>query len=388
MTTDLSREVYLARSSRYANPRRGGDCLPWVYGDLTQGGQGGVWTCPCIDTENHVYCAAGHEILSLANGNSITVYDKDMQEIDGGGYTFDEASAYESQGVIATLTFSEDVSAVEPISLRGKGKNDGASLIDNPMDIVEDILNRAGLNSLEWDETSKTRATNYLAGLPLTAAGVIDRDFRPDCLTSEILSGMVSWWRGGEGTLLFHPHLAPGVLCNSDVAAHFKTSDFDPGQVTLDFNAGDICTRAAVNYAYNWAKGDFEEFEDGQAEAAADYEARYRAVMARSFDLPWIRTEIQVRLIQALIVGFYKSAPAILNASLKGLRAALLERGDIIGVSLRWFYDDNLDPLVNQMFRLISVTPDFDRNEVSIEALNTGACLVDENGTRDTNEYA
>jgi len=387
MITDLSQTVYLNRASRYANPGRDSDRLPWVYGDLTQGGEGGVWECPCIDTENHVYCVAGHEILSLANGNSVAVYGQDGEEVDGGDYTFDEANDYQSQGTIATLTFAADASDLEPISIRCKGKNEGASLIDNPMDIVEDILNESGLNSLEWDETSKTRTRNYLAGLPMTAAGVIASDFRPDSLVSEIFSSLVSWWRGGEGTLIFQPHIAPSSLQNSDVVAHFKTSDLDPSNTSLDFDDDAVCTRAVVDYAYNWAKGDFEGFEDGAAEAATDYETRYRSIRSVGFEFPWIRTEAEVQLIQALIVAFYKSAPAVLKARLRGPRAASLERGDIIGVSLQWFYDQNLDPLRNQMFRLISVAPDFDGNEVLIEALNTGVFITGDSGNRDTTEY-
>ena len=107
----------LARSGRYTQPRRENEALPLVYGDCTLGGSGGVWSCPCIDTASYVYAVAGHPLLSLADGNSVTVYDRNDEVL--GGWTFNEDHDYESQGAIATLTFSSSQQANEPTHAAG-----------------------------------------------------------------------------------------------------------------------------------------------------------------------------------------------------------------------------------------------------------------------------
>ncbi|MBI4800147.1 MAG: hypothetical protein HY794_15755 [Desulfarculus sp.] len=98
------KDIYqLPKASRYANPRNGADPLRLVWGDMTTGGVGGLWQMPCIDTVNRVYALAGHAVLSLAGGNSITVYNKDGQALSG--YTFNESNDYESLGAVATVSF-------------------------------------------------------------------------------------------------------------------------------------------------------------------------------------------------------------------------------------------------------------------------------------------
>ncbi|HPZ00287.1 MAG TPA: hypothetical protein PLS28_02330 [Clostridiales bacterium] len=115
----LNDTYYLSRSGRYNNPLNTNDRLPIVYGDLTDGTSGN-WILPCIDTVNHVYCYADHEVLSVADGNSVSIY-KDGVLVDPGDYVFDESDNYEFEGTIAKITFSTDQGNAV-ISARGKGK--------------------------------------------------------------------------------------------------------------------------------------------------------------------------------------------------------------------------------------------------------------------------
>ena len=101
--SDLQELLILPRSGRYSNPRRGGEILPLVYGDCTIGGDGGVWTCPCVDKSGHVYAVAAHPVLSAAQGNTIRVFDSDNREISPAQYVFNPDHDFQSMGGIATL---------------------------------------------------------------------------------------------------------------------------------------------------------------------------------------------------------------------------------------------------------------------------------------------
>ncbi len=382
MSTDLQETYLLARSGRYANPRRTGDVLPIVYGDLTTGGDttSGVWTCPCIDTVNFKYAVASHPVLSLAQGNSVTVFDRDKAVISPTQYTFSESENVEGQGEIATLTFTSDRKASEPITIRSKGKDDGAGkLLTNPIDIACDFLETfVGVDGSEIDTTWKTRTANHLAefGGGVAAAGVIDRDVRPDRFLSELLRLLASWWRSGGGAIIFKPHIGPGRVRESDVAARLTAKHFDEQTLRACLDEGSICTRAPIEYSYNNAEREYEDQDDGSTTAALDQEARYGRQYSRSFRLPWIRSATTVRSIQETVVDFYGRPPLMISGDLTGYEHLYLEPGDVISISLDALYDENLLPLRNQLCRLVTVRPDLDRGRVFIEALDLDVYLT------------
>lgn len=101
----LSEDYRLRRAGDYANPRRAAETICVVHGDMTANAGGrGQWVAPCIDTSARVYALAGTAIATVAQGQSLTLYNRDGEEL-GSGYTFSAANDYESQGEIATAAF-------------------------------------------------------------------------------------------------------------------------------------------------------------------------------------------------------------------------------------------------------------------------------------------
>ena len=97
--------VALPRAGRYSDPGDPGDILPIVYGNLTDGDKG-IWKAPKIDTAGSgTYCLAGHAVLSVADGNSVALYDDDGL-IAAGEYTFNASDDFQSKGAVATAVFS------------------------------------------------------------------------------------------------------------------------------------------------------------------------------------------------------------------------------------------------------------------------------------------
>lgn len=378
MATDLQELLVLKKSGDYANCRRTGDVLPIVYGDLTEGGDtdAGVWRAPCIDTSAYVYAVAGHGLLSAADGNQVRVFADNGAELTS-GWTFDEANDYEGQGDIAILTFTSDQRSNEPLTVRCQGKDDGAgSLLTNPIDIVVDFLTSfAEVAAAEIDTTWRTRTRDYFLGQDIEIAGVINSDVRPDKVVGEMLRLLGSWWRAGNGRLVFKPHLGPVSLSESDVVARLGPAQMESGGLTISFDENDICTRAAMDYAYNFNDREYEDNDDGSASAAVYQEARYGREYSRQWQLPWIRSSSTVGKLQELVVDYYGRPPLQLAATLGGYEYLYLEPGDVVALSIDWFYDQDLLPLRNQLFRLSAVNSNLDRGQVALTALDLGAYL-------------
>jgi len=199
----LTDTLYLARAGRYSSPKNTNDRLPIVYGDLTDGNEG-IWPLPCIDTTNFVYCYAAHAVLSVANGNSISIY-ADGVLVDPANYTFNQSNNYESQGIIATVTFTSDQES-KTISARGKGKDSGGILLDNIIDILEDFLRiECGFDLSIFEATAKSTARAKCEGQIYKAAGVINGDIE---VWQQIIQMMGSFlgsaWLNGQGQLVLH----------------------------------------------------------------------------------------------------------------------------------------------------------------------------------------
>ena len=169
---DAASKVPLATTSRYGSPgvNQQNVILPLPYGNLIENSDEAVWVCPQIGTLT--YCVAGWPIQSVAQGNTITVYVDGV--LTAAGWTFDESDNFESQGNIATLTFSVDPGGI--VSVRCNGKYT-TKLLTNPVDIIEDwIAYAAGiLGALSWETepTSFTKGKLYCDDQSFVAAGVI-----------------------------------------------------------------------------------------------------------------------------------------------------------------------------------------------------------------------
>jgi hypothetical protein len=125
---DLTENISMRTAGDYANSRQESAYLPLVYGDLTKGGEGGIWQAVCVDTESRIYALAGHPLVSIANGQEVKLFNKDSEEM-GPGWTFDDAHNLESHGEIATVSFPEITGATD-ISVNADDKSYDSSSTD------------------------------------------------------------------------------------------------------------------------------------------------------------------------------------------------------------------------------------------------------------------
>ena len=378
MSVDVQQWLVPPRAGRYNRPRRASQVLPLVYGDLT-GADKGVWVCPAIDVDNYVYCLAAHEVLNQSDGNVISLYDGNGVLINPAEYTINESVDYGGVGrAAAVIVFNVDKSASEPITASAKGRALNGELIDNPVDIVVDLLTDwAGLDPEEIDSTWRTRTADYLLDHGVAAAGVIDRDVRLDQLLSRILSLMASWWRSGDGTLIIKPQSGTGAVVESDVVIHLPPARLTDEAIALEYDEGQICTRAAVDYAYDYVEGDYYGYDDGSDRADLAAESGYGRIYLQRFELPWVWDSTVVGRLQDMVTASYARPPAWLSAKLGNGNFRHLEQGDVVSISLDWVYDSDLNPLRNQLFRLVTVSVGLESGAATeIEALDLGLCLT------------
>ena len=362
---DLKAEFSARRAWDYSSPRQGGDVLPVVYGDLTDG-TGGQWTLPCIDTGARVYAFAGHEVIS----HTPTIYDKDQNVISASNYTFFSSDDFQGKGAIATVTFSADVSAHEPLGAQGRGRKDeSAQLIENPIGIIEDFLQgMAGWQASDIDSTRMAMARSTAEGRGYKAAGVIDRVRTVGDVLSEIMGSCLgSWWLGADGKLKLL--LAGDTYCEADVAGRFYESRLSSVKVTAQRR--NIVNQAELRHRRRATDDKYQAGLSGSDVADATSQSIY-GQRSHTLETPWIRDDDVAAAVGRLLISQHKEARRIVEFEDSSPANVFLEKGDLGLLSLQWLFDSSGRPLVNQIVRIIEVNPNLSRQSTGIKALDTG----------------
>lgn len=367
----LTDTFYLKRAGRYAKPLNTNDRLPIVYGDLTDGTLG-LWGCPCIDTDNYVYCFAGHEVLSVANGNSITVYENDV-EVDPADYLFDEAIDYEGEGIIATITFTSS-KAGSVISVRGKGKptmSGGATLMDNIVDIVDDFLTvENDFAPSIYEATAKARAAQVFEAQSYTAAGAIIEDVEIwETITEMMASFLGGAYLDGDGELVLEidDNHTPYQYGQAGIIPRGEAEMLSAVQ-----RLGNIINRCPCNYRYSWLSGGFKAHTDDSAHASAISQGIYGArEPGTPYQFYWCRDKTAVQTIQDIIVSKLKVPIYEIEIEDQTLRRVGCDVGDAIIFSADTLCDTTEHPLLNQQWKVVSAARDFNARKITFRALQT-----------------
>ena len=371
--TLLSDTKYLKRAGRYSDPLNSNDRLPVVYGDLTDGSLGN-WVLPCIDNDgggmNPVYCFAGHEVLSAANGNSITIYENDL-ELNPALYTFDELNDYEALGDIAIITFTSPKTG-SIITARGKGKptaTGGATLMENIIDIVNDFLTvENDFTSALYDATYKVLASQIFTAQAYKAAGVIKEDgVIWDIITEMMASFLGSAYRNGNDELVLE-------IDDGTISAYGATiiRKSDASLVDAKLRLANIINQCPANYAYDYVKGEFKSETNDSAHADAISQSIYGVREPNTpYQFYWCRDLTSVQKIQDIIVAKLKDPAYEIEIECPTLKQLHLDRGDVFIHSVDSLYEWSGLQLLNHYWRTISVKPDFQKAKINFRALQT-----------------
>lgn len=372
MMLDLKANIPLMRAWQYARPRRQAEVLPLVYGDMTQGADQGQWAAVCLDSDAYVYALAGHQLLATAQGNTVTLFDKDGEVIDPADYTLNLAHDLEGQGTIATATFSADAQGSEPISVRAQGKPDAAGdLIENPFAVAADLLTGVcGADSAELDPTGLSSAWAWAEQMGYRAAGVISSADTIAARLTELTGCFLgSWWRAGDGRLKLSSDLGAGALGEAELSAGFSEPDLKGVAVTARLD--NLVNRAEAFYCLCPLSGEYGHGDDGAAGRDLKSAGLYGEI-TRQLYLPWVRSAEVALAIAGRLVAMLGSARRVISFTDTTLTNIHLERGDAALLSLSWLADQSGLPLVNQIVRVLSVEPHLDQGTIDFTCLDTG----------------
>ncbi len=372
----LQDTFYLPRAGRYANPLNTNDRLPLVYGDLTDGANGN-WKLPCIDTLGFVYCFAAHEVLSAANGNSITIYEEGM-ELNPALYTFDESNDFESEGIIATITFaSPKDNAV--ITARGKGKptaTGGATLMENIVDIVADFLTVENNFTADlFEATYKAIARETFVAQSYKAAGVIDSDIAFwDALRQMMGSFLGSAYLNGLGELVLE--IDKGTLPAESFSGIVRTSDASFIRATQKFNS--LINQCPALYGKDYTRGEEWKYStDDSAHANAISQSVYGIRKPASpYKFQWCRDLTSVQAIQDIIVAKFKDPLWEVEFDDITLKRLESDVGRFIAYSAKNIFDTDGVALLNHLWRVLSFRPDFAQSKIRFKVLQTNYYLT------------
>jgi len=385
-TVLLNEPHILSRAGQYANPGNEAAALPIVYGDLTEGAVGN-WELPQVDNTAGamIFAFAGHIVLSVANGNSVTLYDGNGAAISGSNYTFDEDNDLESKGSIATCAFGSS-DPVLPVTARGKGKADGATLLENPITIIEDfILNIASLGTVAGDvfnTASLESAREIAANGSYKAAGIISENTSPGSLIQQILKNFlgVQFLRTDRKIYLL---LEQEVIDASSLPFAGAPQGFIVARQRGDAYIGprrreEIINKPAAFYRFNYPTYAFRGFDDGTTKQNGK-SVEVHGALGRTdgpFEMNWIRDRTTLRTVQGIITSLFKSSPRLFEVIQKAETSLEVERGDYVSLSLDFAYDTNSrDLMTNQICQVKARTYEYANGTVTWQLRDTGIFL-------------
>lgn len=387
---------YLDRASKYANPLNSAAVLPVVYGNVSAGVTG-QWELPCIDTVNFVYCFANHAVLAQA-----PVIYADGVVVDVADYTFSESDDYESQGNIATVTFTAD-QGTAVISARGYGKASGDAVVESPIDVIDDILTvENSFDSGDYNATAKAMAAAKCTGNLYKAAGVINADVVLWDLLQEIAGCfLISIYYDADNSL----YMDVDDNSKTYIGAPFISGSriiFKKAKQSLE----NLINQCPAVYRYNYLSGVYGISDDGTDTLDARSQSIYGVRKPESsYQFPWCRDSATVSKVQGLIVQKLKDPLWLIDANSDFIGRYDIDVGDIVCVTIKDLYDQLGSELINQFMRVVSVSPQLMEHTVDLTLQDTGKFLtgvgayadgtytadgsiVAGNGTRDTTDYA
>jgi len=369
--SDLDVKFELRKAEIYTNPAITSAVLPIVYGDLTAGSRG-IWEVPCIDTVNHVYAFADHEVMSVANGNSITVYVDGVQTASG--WTFSHNNAYESQGTISIITFTSD-QGNSKITVKGKGKDDGGGVItDNIIDIIYDFLtveNSFTLNN--FDATKKATSHNVFSDKSYEAAGVIDQDEK----IWDIVQKMIGSFLGYiyiDGNNKISMSIFDGIDPSQSAAPAIPEHEIEIK--TALQRQENLINQCPAYYSYNYSEQQFDDYSSGESGADTASQNIYGAQLpGDDFELFWCRDSTSIGVIQDLVTdkyGFPLWEVEFIDQTLKRL---FVDIGDFLAITTREIYDIEGDSWDQRLVEITSINPNFKKSTVTFKTVDTGVTL-------------
>lgn len=377
ITSSLYETYELPKSGQYSDPSSQNNPLPIVIGDMTENdGNVGLWKCPLIDVGNNVAAVACHPVLTVGNGNVVTVYDEGSL-VDPGGYTFTDSGDYEGQGNIAYITFDEAVGDDITCSCKGAIDSNG-DLITNPIEAIEYIKDLAGDTTL-FEDTSKTLSVNHANLESYVCAGVIISDNSLAYHITNILTSFLGSWYINHADLLV-------ITLDTDNLIKFNIAGVLAERYYVHSPVGhrtrnNLCNQVIANYAYSAEKVDrryksdvrayYLYTDEGSDSLDSQSQTRY-GIRKKTLNFDFCRNTANINTMQSYLVNQYKNPIWPISCQEFDFSNIHVEIGDYPLYSWEERVDENEFALKNQIARVLNTNWDLDNLTCTFQLYDTG----------------
>lgn len=303
-----------ATTDLYTNSSQQNVFLPLPYGDMTENSDAGAWVVPCINTITYTYCVAGWPVVSIANGNSVSVYVDGVLQTSG--YTFYENNNYLGLGGIAIIVFDSD-KGNSTVTVKCKGRDDNGdgtgTLLTNPIDIVEDLIvyaaNTFGVAPWAVDELSFALAKEEATQRSYLCAGVIASTNSLSYWIKSILACFLMTHEfDNEGKLAIR-----FLTYNNTEDIKETIEEYEAIKLSASQDAQTLCNRLIINYASSYAEIDkryktggeisyYRTFDSSDTESTRKY-----GEYLQELDYNWTRNTSTVQTVTLIILTRYAS---------------------------------------------------------------------------------
>ncbi len=359
------------KTARYTLPENNNAAIPLVLGDLTESSDAGVVVCPCINTASDVYALACHPILSVANGNTVTLYDSDGL-ISSSEYSVITSGDYESQGNIAYVTFSTPPNGAVSGKFKGAVNTSGA-LVTNPIECIELLLDLMD-DPTTFEPTSFVAAREVATAEAYTCAGFIIADNTKAYWIGDIMASFLGSWfmaEDDEIVLQFDSSVENLMSAAGELSQEAATG------ISMKRTRDNIITRPIINYAISGAQIDRRYKNDALSNYYRTYSPEeVTGDITEQIAVNWTRNAVTVQTIADRIIALYGTPLNIYTWKEQGLENIQLEPGDFVAFEWDYILDSDGNPLTGEVGRLLNVTRDITKQSMSFTFYDTRNYLL------------
>ena len=301
--------------------------------------------------------------------STITIY-QDGSELGQALYTFEESNNYEGHGNIAIIKFISP-KANDIITAQGQGKvSAGTTLMENIVDIVEDFLTvENDFAASLFESTAKAMAASIFTGQNYVAAGCIIQDVPIwETITKMMSSFLGSVYINGEDKLVLDIDINTIPLGYADIIPKGDAYLSD-AKIRRD----NIINQCPINFAYNYVNGRFKSHTDDSAHADAISQDVFGVRTPNTpYQAYWCRDLTSIQQVQDYIVAKLKDPLYEIEITDATLKRAGVDIGDFVAFSADSLYGQDGIQLLNNFWKILSVKPNYGKNNIVYRALQTG----------------
>jgi len=303
------------------------------------------------------------------NDETIIIYQNGIK-LDSGLYIFDESNDYEGHGNIAIIDFSSP-KGNDPITAQGMGKvSAGTTLMENIIDIVYDFLTVENdfAGSL-FESTAFTMASSIFTSQAYVAAGCIVQDVPIWETISKMMSSFLgSVYINGEGELALDIDINTIPLGYADIIPK-GDGYLSDARIRRD----NIINQCPINYAYDYVNSRFKSHTDDMAHTDAISQDVFGVRMPNTpYQQYWCRDLTSTQTVQDLIVAKLKDPLYEIEITDATLKRIEVDIGDFVAFSADSLYSQDGMELLNHFWKILSVKPNYGKNNILFRALQTG----------------